>query len=370
RSEEDDGTTSAGTRRSRRAVSEGSASACFERGLSGRVGRSKEDFFLDVCARELASAGEGGETERNRKKEPEEEEGEEEETEKSAEELQKAASSGEEEDTTEDEEDTDDAVKEETINAEIPSRKRMSAAERRRQKKGNREAKDDPAGTAEEKEDMGGKEKAKGPRLQPVPRGKRGKLAKMKKKYGDQDEEEKQFKMSLIGAEEIKRGGPTATANAAAPACAAKKLPGRKAAQQREERRELKEVLEEEGDERLTEQCSQIDLLTASPLPEDALLCVVPVTAPYSAMSKYKFKAKLVPGSMKKGNAGQAALRHFLQQADDDRQKQLIKSITLAEVALSMISDVRLSVPGIQKQLTAARRQKKEQKKKTVTAEE
>ncbi|KFG62319.1 signal peptidase [Toxoplasma gondii RUB] len=370
RSEEDDGTTSAGTRRSRRAVSEGSASACFERGLSGRVGRSKEDFFLDVCARELASAGEGGETERNRRKEPEEEEGEEEETEESAEELQKAASSGEEEDTTEDEEDTDDAVKEETINAEIPSRKRMSAAERRRQKKGNREAKDDPAGTAEEKEDMGGKEKAKGPRLQPVPRGKRGKLAKMKKKYGDQDEEEKQFKMSLIGAEEIKRGGPTATANAAAPACAAKKLPGRKAAQQREERRELKEVLEEEGDERLTEQCSQIDLLTASPLPEDALLCVVPVTAPYSAMSKYKFKAKLVPGSMKKGNAGQAALRHFLQQADDDRQKQLIKSITLAEVALSMISDVRLSVPGIQKQLTAARRQKKEQKKKTVTAEE
>ncbi|KEP63859.1 UNVERIFIED_CONTAM: signal peptidase [Hammondia hammondi] len=402
RSEEDDGTTSAGTRRSRRAVSEGSAVACFERGLSGRVGKSKEDFFLDACARELANAGEEGETERNRRREePEEEEsgeeeerekeeesgeeeerekeeesGEEEEREKeeeSAEELQKAASSGEEGDTSEDEEDTDDAVKEETVKAETPSRKRMSAAERRRQKKGNREEKGekgDTEGKGKEKEDARGKEKAKGPRLQPVPRGKRGKLAKMKKKYGDQDEEEKQFKMSLIGAEEIKRGGPKATANAAAPACVAKKLPGRKAAQQREERRELKEVLEEGGDERLTEQCSQIDLLTASPLPEDALLCVVPVTAPYSAMSKYKFKAKLVPGSMKKGNAGQAVLRHFLQQADDDRQKQLIKSITLAEVALSMIGDVRLSVPGIQKQLTAARRQKKEQKKASVAAED
>lgn len=33
------------------------------------------------------------------------------------------------------------------------------------------------------------------------------------------------------------------------------------------------------------EQCNQIDLLTANPLPEDALLCAVPVTAPYSAMT-------------------------------------------------------------------------------------
>lgn len=33
------------------------------------------------------------------------------------------------------------------------------------------------------------------------------------------------------------------------------------------------------------EQCNQIDLLTPSPLPEDALLCAVPVTAPYSAMA-------------------------------------------------------------------------------------
>lgn len=86
-------------------------------------------------------------------------------------------------------------------------------------------------------------------------------------------------------------------------------------------------------------------------------------------MSKYKFKAKLVPGSMKKGNAGQAVLRHFLQQVEDIRLKHLIKSVTLAEVALSMIGDVRVSVPGIQKQLTAARRQKQAQKKTTFAVD-
>ncbi|PFH37131.1 signal peptidase [Besnoitia besnoiti] len=376
---EDDGTTSAGTRRSRRAVSEGSVPLFAEEPRARRTeGRSKEDeeVFLDACTGEAAT-----ETEEDAKGEEEEE-----------------TSQSEDEDDTSEEEGTDDAVKEEPSKGEeeeeeeesgekeeeereeeeeatgegVVQKKRVSAAERRRMKK-KRELEEGEDKQKDEGE--GKKNKPKGPRMQPVPRGKRGKLAKMKKKYPDQDEEERKFKMSLIGAEEIKTGGkesaPPAGGVDASPS-APKKTPGRKAAQLREERRELKEIFDEEDpgvDEKLAEQCSQIDLLTAAPLPEDALLCAVPVTAPYSAMSKYKFKAKLVPGTMKKGKAGQAVLKHFMQQVEDSHQKQLIKAVTLAEVALCMISDVRISIPGMQKKLTTAKRQKAAQKKASFADE-
>ena len=44
-----------------------------------------------------------------------------------------------------------------------------------------------------------------------------------------------------------------------------------------------------------------LDTLTGSTLPEDNLLFAVPVCAPYISLQKYKYKVKLIPGSMKKG---------------------------------------------------------------------
>ncbi|XP_023283292.1 nuclear export mediator factor Nemf-like [Seriola lalandi dorsalis] len=41
--------------------------------------------------------------------------------------------------------------------------------------------------------------------------------------------------------------------------------------------------------------------LTGQPHPEDVLLFAVPVCAPYTALSNYKHKVKLTPGSQKKG---------------------------------------------------------------------
>jgi hypothetical protein len=44
-----------------------------------------------------------------------------------------------------------------------------------------------------------------------------------------------------------------------------------------------------------------LDTLTGQPLADDILLFAVPLCAPYSALQKFKYRAKLIPGSLKKG---------------------------------------------------------------------
>ena len=41
---------------------------------------------------------------------------------------------------------------------------------------------------------------------------------------------------------------------------------------------------------------SVLDCLTSQPTAEDVLIGVIPVCAPWTCMSKYKYKAKLTPG--------------------------------------------------------------------------
>jgi predicted ribosome quality control (RQC) complex YloA/Tae2 family protein len=55
--------------------------------------------------------------------------------------------------------------------------------------------------------------------------------------------------------------------------------------------------------------------LVASPLPGDILTHAVPMLAPYSVTLAYKYRCKLVPGSLKKGKASQAALHVWNTQA-------------------------------------------------------
>lgn len=54
-----------------------------------------------------------------------------------------------------------------------------------------------------------------------------------------------------------------------------------------------------------------LETLTHIPLPEDTLLFVTPVCAPYSTMQKFKFKVKITPGTGKRGKAAKAALALF-----------------------------------------------------------
>lgn len=48
---------------------------------------------------------------------------------------------------------------------------------------------------------------------------------------------------------------------------------------------------------------NEIDKLTGVPKPNDIIQGLVPMCAPYSAITSYKYKVKLQPGQLKRGKA-------------------------------------------------------------------
>jgi hypothetical protein len=78
------------------------------------------------------------------------------------------------------------------------------------------------------------------------------------------------------------------------------------------------------------------DLISA-PKPGDVISDAVAVCAPWSALTRYKYKVKLTPGSTKKGKAARAIMGGFLATALDDkgedaakmapRERDLLKSL-------------------------------------------
>ena len=61
--------------------------------------------------------------------------------------------------------------------------------------------------------------------------------------------------------------------------------------------------------------------LTGMPFKDDCLLEVHPVCAPYSSLLKYKFKIKIIPGTMKKGKVMKLASDLFCCQSDMNEVK-------------------------------------------------
>ena len=62
---------------------------------------------------------------------------------------------------------------------------------------------------------------------------------------------------------------------------------------------EGQEVLDEGEEEKMT----SFEALVGMPLKGDEILEAIPVCAPWAAMAKFKYKAKLQPGAQKKGKA-------------------------------------------------------------------
>ena len=48
---------------------------------------------------------------------------------------------------------------------------------------------------------------------------------------------------------------------------------------------------------------TEIDKLTGNPKANDQLLFAIPMLAPYNTINSYKFKAKIMPGTLKRGRA-------------------------------------------------------------------
>jgi hypothetical protein len=145
------------------------------------------------------------------------------------------------------------------------------------------------------------------------PRGKRSKAKKAASKYANQDEEDRQLAMRLLGSTAEKKAAED-TASKAAKAAEAELAKQRRreqhvrVAEKTKEHEDIRALMKDaEGIEELDEdekaEMSHLDNLVGTPFPGDEILAAIPVCAPWNALGRYKYKVKLQPGAMKKGKA-------------------------------------------------------------------
>ncbi|XP_053613613.1 ribosome quality control complex subunit NEMF homolog isoform X2 [Plodia interpunctella] len=196
-------------------------------------------------------------------------------------------------------------------------------------------------------------------RKESVKRGQRGKLKKIKEKYRDQDEEDKAIAVELLKAANAAKESKKAQKKAAAA-----KAGGKKGGQRTKIPQPAPVILEADSDaddpEPEVEQSEGgaaadgvdelLSQLTGSPLPEDELLFAVPVVAPYSALTNYKYKVKLTPGTSKRGKAARTALQVFLRERSAaPRERDLLRAVREENVARNFPGKVKLSAPQLHK---------------------
>ncbi|KAG8048982.1 hypothetical protein GUJ93_ZPchr0009g2381 [Zizania palustris] len=290
-------------------------------------------------------------------------------------------------------EDTDDLDVKKTSVREKPY---ISKAERRKLKKGqnvgdstsdspNDEAVKRPGNSQQEK----GKTDTK-PVNPKVSRGQKGKLKKIKEKYAEQDEEEREIRMALLASsgkasqkDKPSEGDgtivipskPSAGEDDTSKICykckksghlsrdcpqityAVDPTDGNIGRSKNSTDRSIapaggsitmdEDDVHEIGDEE-KEKLIDLDYLTGNPLPSDILLYAVPVCAPYNALQAYKYRVKITPGTAKKGKAAKTALSLFMHTADaTNREKELMKACTDPELVAAIVGNAKITAPGL-----------------------
>ncbi|XP_029982282.1 ribosome quality control complex subunit NEMF [Sphaeramia orbicularis] len=264
-------------------------------------------------------------------------------------------------------------------------KKHMTAKQRREEKK--KKQKQDVC-EAEEKSEIStsasavdqGPKSGGGPTQQPLKRGQKNKLKKIKEKYKDQDEEDRELMMQLLGSagsnkeekEKGKKGKKGKDEPVRKPAtqkqpqkprnvnAAAKKTeqtgggggedeeekqPGQEGASAEQEDKEEDADQDNPGAE---EAETLLSSLTGQPHPEDVLLFAVPVCAPYTALSNYKHKVKLTPGTQKKGKAARTAVFSFMKAKEaSTREKDLFRSVKDTDLSRNVPGKVKVSAPNL-----------------------
>ncbi|KAF1520603.1 Nuclear export mediator factor Nemf, partial [Eudyptes sclateri] len=206
---------------------------------------------------------------------------------------------------------------------------------------------------------------------QPIKRGQKSKMKKMKEKYKDQDEEDRELIMKLLGSagsnkeEKGKKGKKGKTKEEPAKKQQQKPKAVRHGAGGGKETLPAGVLLHESQDPALEEQQDEkeeqdqdqpgveegealLDSLTGQPHPEDILLFAVPICAPYTAMTNYKYKVKLTPGTQKKGKAAKIALHNFMQSKEASaREKDLFRSVKDTDLSRNIPGKVKVSAPHL-----------------------
>ncbi|KAJ1858561.1 hypothetical protein LPJ57_007023, partial [Coemansia sp. RSA 486] len=237
----------------------------------------------------------------------------------------------------------------------------------------------------------------------------KGKLRKMKEKYADQDDEDRELRMAILGTsgknvDDVLQKKSMTPAETLAPADdrddghnennkseaedAAHQQPALSAdANTTDGKPAVTDAANddngghdaEDGDAEAeaeaatsAEHMDVLDMLTGTPLPGDNLSSAIPMCAPYSALSSCKYRVKLVPGSMKKGKACKMAVTVMLAAADGNkprsvhssdaaeaarlelqnilanREKELMKVVPEPEMIAQMLGKVKVTAPNME----------------------
>ena len=186
----------------------------------------------------------------------------------------------------------------------------------------------------------------------PAPtRGKKSKEKKAAAKYADQDEEDRELALRVLGANNAK------TQKAAAEV--AKKADRAREAELQKQRRRAQHdraveaerkrqaafeqgVGEEQDEESAVSEAADLSWLPAligNPLPEDEILAAIPVCAPFAALNRYKYRVKLLPGTVKKGKAVKEIIGRWIAETTTGKAKKDYAE----EASISLAAAERLS---------------------------
>ncbi|PAV75177.1 hypothetical protein WR25_21961 [Diploscapter pachys] len=151
------------------------------------------------------------------------------------------------------------------------------------------------------------------------------KQQKIKKKYGDADEEETALRLQILGSrgkqdpkesEVEKKKVEEKSQNSEKPGNSEKPEQEHPERLQKKEAKKRDSDDENEKDEEehanLEDSDAFLDQLTGKPTDEDNILYSVPMVGPYQTFSNFKYKVKLTKGTGKRGKAAKSALELFL----------------------------------------------------------
>ncbi|KAI9334047.1 hypothetical protein BDR26DRAFT_937229 [Obelidium mucronatum] len=192
-----------------------------------------------------------------------------------------------------------------------------------------------------------------------APRGKKAKLKKMKEKYADQSDEEREVMMSLLHGDGSKKKAVVdeqQTKGGARQSTSHKNTGNPKSGKDSEKQapkppKQVKSAIggggDFVGDSAPAEDfnLSLLDLLTSQPNSDDIITAVVPVCAPWTCLAKYKYKVKLVPGSLKRGKAAksvESAFKLMATKSEDKREGDVISQMVEAEITAAMLGKVKI----------------------------
>uniref|UniRef100_A0A8C9VHU9 Ribosome quality control complex subunit NEMF n=1 Tax=Scleropages formosus TaxID=113540 RepID=A0A8C9VHU9_SCLFO len=183
------------------------------------------------------------------------------------------------------------------------------------------------------------------------------KLKKIKDKYKDQDEEDRELMMKLLGSagsskedkgkkgkkgkgkEDLARKGPQKPVQKVRPEGVPVKKPEPQDGEEEGRAGEEGQELDEKDGETL------LASLTGQPHPEDVLLFAVPVCAPYTALTSYKYDDRLPLYSSK---AARTAVLSFMRAKESTaREKDLLRSVKDTDLSRNLPGKVKVSAPNL-----------------------